>query len=369
MNTFGFYTPSVVLSSDLPDVIIFTSHEAVDFCMSSNGYVLLQGRYYAIDGKAIVTDITSIIEHFLAGNTDNNLCDIRLEAYVGGDETDYIETTFRVLYCDKATGLSDPLLWLRENFLTLTRSRRLAPSSFINLSWYTTEREGISFRVFCTFFDDKGQRGTYSYVHSGNGLIAHINGLMTECVMLSDVRQRVMTSLKLESVTLQSVTVRCGNRSASYFIDPALAAVVPFYYLNCFGVPEHIALPRTTTEKTKSDRSIAYVGNTSQFYDISHSKEYEVETGGLSRDECLQVEQMLTSPSVRLPWGPDVSIYEVDFDALPTVLISDYTSEISDSDEKLNTVKFTWRFTDNRPKVNPPYSPGIFNNKFNPVFT
>lgn len=59
----------------------------------------------------------------------------------------------------------------------------------------------------------------------------------------------------------------------------------------------------------------------------------------------------------------------MDFDALPTVLISDYTSEISDSDEKLNTVKFTWRFTDNLPKVNPPYSPGIFNDKFNPTFS
>ena len=369
MNTFGFYTPSVVLSSDLPDVIIFTSHEAVDFCMSSNGYVLLQGRYYAIDGKAIVTDITSIIEHFLAGNTDNNLCDIRLEAYVGGDETDYIETTFRVLYCDKATGLSDPLLWLRENFLTLTRSRRLAPSSFINLSWYTTEREGISFRVFCTFLDDKGQRGTYSYVHSGNGLIAHINGLMTECVMLSDVRQRVMTSLKLESVTLQSVTVRCGNRSASYFIDPALAAVVPFYYLNCFGVPEHISMPCTTTEKLKTDRSVALLGKTSQFYDITHSKEYEVESGPLTADECLQVEQMLTSPSVRIPIPPNVEIFETDFDAMQPILITDFTCEFSDTDEKLNKVKFTWRHSANRPLMEAPQTPGIFNDKFNPTYS
>lgn len=369
MNSFGFYTPSVVLSSDLPDVSIYTTHDAVDFRMTANGIVLLQGRYYALGGKIVVSDITSIIEHFLAGNTDSNLCDIRIEAYVGEDEVDYIDRTFTVLYCDKTTGLVDPLQWLQENFLTLTRSRRLAPDSFINLSWYTTEREGISFRVFCTFLDDKGQRGTYSYVHSGNGLIAHFNGLMTEYVMLRDVCKRIMTARKIDAVTLQSVTIRCGNRSATFFVDPGLANLVPFYYLNCFGVPEHISLPRTTTTKVKTDRSVALLGKYSQFYDITHSKEHEVESGGLSQDECLQVEQMITSPSVKIPTGPDTAVYETDFDAMLQVLITDYTCEFSNSDEKLNTVKFTWRLSNNRPNIDPPFTPGIFDDHFNPIFT
>lgn len=358
-----------MFASDLPDVGIFTDHEFIDFRLSCSGATLLEGRYYAENDSVVVSDIASLVVHFLSAISEVNVSELHIEAYVGEEKADYTELTCNVLYCDRATGLMIPDQWLQENFLSLTRSRRVAPDDFINLSWYTTEREGIALMVYCTFINDKGRRDTYQYVHSGNGMIAHINGIMTEVILLRDVVERVKTKKKISSLTLQCVTVRCGERSATFFVDPALSRIVPFYYLNCFGVPEHIALPRTTTEKTKSDRSIAYVGNTSQFYDISHSKEYEVETGGLSRDECLQVEQMLTSPSVRLPWGPNVSIYEVDFDALPTVLISDYTSEISDSDEKLNTVKFTWRFTDNRPKVNPPYSPGIFNNKFNPVFT
>lgn len=358
-----------MFASDLPDVGIFTDHDFVDFRLTCSGATLLEGRYYADNGSVVVSDIASLVVQCLSVISELNVAELHIEAYVGEEEADYTDLTCNVLYCDRATGLMIPDQWLQENFLSLTRSRRIAPDDFINLSWYTTEREGIAFMVYCTFINDKGRRDTYQYVHSGNGMIAHINGIMTEVILLRDVVERIKTKKKISSLTLQCVTVRCGERSATFFVDPALSRIVPFYYLNCFGVPEHIALPRTTTEKTKSDRSIAYVGNTSQFYDISHSKEYEVETGGLSRDECLQVEQMLTSPSVCLPWGPDVSIYEVDFDALPTILISDYTSEISDSDEKLNTVKFTWRFSDNRPKVNPPYSPGIFNNKFNPVFT
>ncbi len=78
---------------------------------------------------------------------------------------------------------------------------------------------------------------------------------------------------------------------------------------------------------------------------------------------------MLTSTSVRIPNGPDVALYDTDFDALIPIIITDFTSELSDTDEKLNSVKFTWRFAQNRPKVAVPESPGIFKEKYNPTFS
>ena len=302
----------------------------------------------------------------MSGNTEMNFVDVHLEAS-SGDET--AELDFPVLYCDKLTRLYDPSDWLRENFLTLSHTRRLSPDGYINVSWYAANREGVMFRVYATFINDKGKRDTYWYAHSGNGQIAHSNGVLTEYVMLSDVRSRIINSKKIESLILQSVTVRCGNRSATFFIDPALETNTPIFYLNCFGITEHIALPRTTTVKVKTDRSLASVGKTSQFYDISTSKEYEVESGPLTSDECIQIEQMLTSPSVRIPFGQDCSKYDTDFDALRPILITDYTCEFSDTDEKLNKVKFTWRFADNTPSVDMPTTPGIFNEKFNPTFS
>lgn len=366
MIRFGFYIPPVVLSSDLPDINIFTDHEFADFRLLAGGATLLEGRYYALNGSTVVSDISSIVEHFLAGNTDNNLFEFDIEATAGGETA---TAKMNVLYCDKATGLFLPDVWLKENFLTLSPFRRLAPESYINLSWYTTEKEGIMFRVYATFLNDKGQRDTYFYAHSGNGQIAHINGIMSELVYLSDIRKKIISAKKIESLTLQSVTVRCGERSATFFIDPALAGIVPFFYLNCFGVVEQLSLQRTTTEKVKADRSIATLGRSSQFYDVTTSKEYEVVSAALTSDECLQVEQMLTSPSVRIPYGPNTSLYDNDFDARIPILITDFTSELSDTDEKLNSVKFTWRFAENRPKIAAPQSPGIFNEKFNPTFS
>ncbi|MDE7033312.1 MAG: hypothetical protein K2O79_08925, partial [Muribaculaceae bacterium] len=66
---------------------------------------------------------------------------------------------------------------------------------------------------------------------------------------------------------------------------------------------------------------------------------------------------------------PDVALYDTDFDALIPIIITDFTSELSDTDEKLNSVKFTWRFAENHPKVAVPESTGIFNEKYNPTFS
>lgn len=128
-------------------------------------------------------------------------------------------------------------------------------------------------------------------------------------------------------------------------------------------------MPRTTIEKVKSDCSVALLGKTSKFYDITHSKEYEVEIGPLIADEFLQVEQMLTSPSVKVPFGSDMAVYENDFDAMLPILITDLTCEFSDTDEKLNKVKFTWRQSANRPLMDAPRTASIFNDKFNKTYS
>lgn len=42
---------------------------------------------------------------------------------------------------------------------------------------------------------------------------------------------------------------------------------------------------------------------------------------------------MFTSPTVRIPYGIYSTLYENDFDALATILITDFISELSDIDE------------------------------------
>lgn len=366
MIRIGYYTPGLTFSADLPDIQVFSDHGFADVVLSQGGITLLSGRYYATNNSIIVRDIASLVEQALSADTELTVGEFTIEATAEGEEAEPV--SFTAIYCNRSTGLFDPADWLKDNFLTTVRTRRIAPDGRFNLSWYTTEREGIVLFVLVTFLDDNGNRRTYRWLHSGNGQIAHINGILSVYLSLDDIRAAISEKCKVSKPTLLSFTVQRGDRMATFFVDPALKGVPVFYFANCFHLVEQLPVMAVTTAKIKADRSIASLGNASQFYDTTVSKEYEVQTAPLTSEECELMEQMLTSDEVRIPYGEGAE-YETDFYAMMPVLITDFTSEISDGDEKLNTVKFTWRFAENRPKVSVPQSPGIFNDKFNPIFS
>ena len=366
MIRIGYYTPGLVLSSDLPDIDIFTDRDFVDVCILQSGSALLSDRYYANAGKASVCDISPLVEQALSGDTESNIGEFTIEATADGEEADPVK--FTAMFCNRATGLFDPAEWLTQNFLTTVRSRRIAPDGWLSLSWYTTAKEGIVLYVLMTYLDDSGNRQVYRWLHSGNGLIAHEDGIRSVCISLRELRDALKEKCKVSDPTLLSFTVQRGERMATYFVDPALADAPVFHFANCFHILEQLPLPGATTSKIKADRSVATLGKTSRFYDVTVSKEYEMQTAGLTSDECELIEQMFVSDDARIPYGEAMK-YETDFYAMQPVLITDFTSEISDGNDKLNSVKFTWRFADNRPQVSVPDSPGIFNDKFNPIFS
>ena len=159
----------------------------------------------------------------------------------------------------------------------------------------------------------------------------------------------------------------CRNCKASVFVDPVLSFVDTFYFRNCFNVWNWAALPCVTTANSDIDRSIAVVNGTSQFYDQSVEKTYEVEAGPLTSDEAEWIDQLLTLYDVfRIePDGTNPS----DPYILAPILITDSTCEVHNSDDKLNSVKFTWRYADNHPCVRLSASPGIFTSPYNIVFS
>ena len=115
-----------------------------------------------------------------------------------------------------------------------------------------------------------------------------------------------------------------------------------------------------TTTTTKVNRSTAVVGGRHLFYDQSVDKTYEVESAPLTSDEAYWVEQLLMSHSVRLN---DSSLLDV--------IITDSTCEMSDNDEQLNKVKFTWQFAMKTPHLMKSFredTNGIFTEPYNQTF-
>ena len=365
MLNISLYTPDIMLSSNLDSITIMTDADFVDVVFRADGYPLLSGRYYPLNRQVTVSNLGELVESQLAGNTDTNWAECTIEATAGSEEA---EKTFRVMYCSRSVDVFDFSSWLQQNFLTAASFHRVKPTDMLRLVWYTTEKEGISCMVYATFLDPNGKRDVYQYVHSGNGLIAHVNDIMQQYIYIRDVIDRIKSAKKLDAITLQSVTVRVKDRSVTYFVDPSLDSARKFYFVNCFNIVEQLPLVCTTTDKISSDRSVAVIGRGAQFYDVTNSKEYETETGPLTSDECRLIEQMLQSPKVKIQWGFESEVEE-DFDAMFEILITDFTCELSDSNTELNKVKFTWQFAETTPKLDIPISPGIFNDKFNPVYS
>ena len=89
--------------------------------------------------------------------------------------------------------------------------------------------------------------------------------------------------------------------------------------------------------KTEIDRSEAVCGEYTQYYDEKVKTKYEVETAPLSIDEAKWLNQMLTSNLVK--HGMEDGTFE-------DILISDITSEVSNSDKDLIRLKFSWKYAD-----------------------
>lgn len=111
--------------------------------------------------------------------------------------------------------------------------------------------------------------------------------------------------------------------------------------------------------------SLAILGNESKLYDFSVNKTYEVETGPLNSDEAAWIDQLCSSHDI-IRIKTDTTIGEKLF--VPAI-ITESTCEISNTDEKLQSVKFTWRYTDKRPHISMSASPGIFTEQYTYPFS
>lgn len=154
-----------------------------------------------------------------------------------------------------------------------------------------------------------------------------------------------------------------GTQKMFYVVDAP--AYLSFVFCNIFNVEETIDIVGTVTTKTEVDADTAVVGGRLKQYNREPKRVYEVQTAPVPAAEIPLFEQFLSSHSVVMTLeGND---YEV--------TIEDFTSEPSSSDESLTTFKFTWRFSDRRPRifdtsVNGILHPdrGIFEKPFTPEY-
>lgn len=145
------------------------------------------------------------------------------------------------------------------------------------------------------------------------------------------------------------------------YIVPA-PAYLTFSFHNVFNVEEFIDVVGVMTTKTNVSRDVAVCNGISKQYDRTIERTYQVQTEALTPDEVKIFEQFIASHHIALWLGND------DFN----VIITDHTCEHSSADDSLSTIKFTWRFDDNRPHDFDSLMDGVMPNRrqiFNDTFS
>lgn len=159
-------------------------------------------------------------------------------------------------------------------------------------------------------------------------------------------------------------TIYHGTAEKTFYIaeDPYY---LTFRFRNLFNAPEYLDLPCKLKRKTAVDSNETLCGRRYIQYDRVINKTYEVETGPLTSDQALCVEQLVSSYKVSLIGASgDVEI-----------IITDHGCECDNDNDSLTTMHFTFRTVDARPNFLddeldvPPISLRIFSNEFSAEFS
>lgn len=367
MNPVILDKPSdVILSSSLPDIKVSCEAEYVDVALLRDSrHEVIAERYYPADGLVTLLCYSQIIEDDLLAR-GLSVGDYKLTVTAPGTEALVDVCWFTAIYCTRRLHGGSTADFLAGNFLLSSSVRRIAPGADIDLPLFACDGEpdvrtlyykasvkgsgvALSGELSDSDFGTFQDTAFYSYHYS-----------------FDDIAKRIATqsSLRPGEIVLHSLTVHVGARSCTFFIDHSLDPCSGcFFFRNDFNVLESIYLPMTSVRKVKTDLSIASVNESSVPYDRSTSVTVQVEAGPLSFSEREAVQSFLSSHQVYAPISADDGSMEL----LPSI-ISEYTCDISDDSEKLNTVKFKWQLADDRPPLIRYGSGKIFSVQFNQVF-
>lgn len=348
---------SIYLTSQLPEEISFeTEADSLKMTIYMNNYKVFSSDYYPYYGEVIVRDIRSLVEAFLE---ERRLClgtmkivateivqsqpDITYDddgniVYDYDDQSDEPDTetidNIKVVYSRfKSTDESSD--FLDSCFLTNRKSALIPKSGQLKLSNYT-RANAKSYNTAYIYYSRNVSPGVISTYHNNmNSVQSTTEKIVSVTLTHRSFKQIVDQALGI-SCKVHGVEYQIGDREFNIFFTEEEPTDV-FSFFNAFNIEERAYLFGATTIKTEIDRSEAVCGYNTQYYDEKVKTKYEVETAPLTIDEAKWLNQMLTSNLVK--HGMEDGTFE-------DILISDITSEVSNSDKDLIRLKFSWKYAD-----------------------
>lgn len=332
-NITNISSSSIYLTSYLPEnIYVGTTEKSIEFMVYVDGDKVFSSVYYPYNQVVCVRDIRSIVEAAML-DQQLSIAELTLEAKQSDGTSSCVDDVHVICSSFKTTQGTEA--FLRSHFLTTRKSALVPKDGFVDLYNYTKAYEqGNNFsKIYYTLPYTPGEVFTYDYQSSS---------VQSE---KSQVMFKKLTRAFFENLLWDTIEVRCTVIAAEYHVGSRQFNIFftdeepsdEFSFLNAFNVPERLYLFGATTTKTQVSRSEAVCGRKAKFYDESVSVIHEVETAPMPYDEAMWLSQMLTSKRVSRIISEETSV---------TVLISDITSEVTDSAKELIKLKFYWKYAE-----------------------
>ena len=348
---------SIYLTSQLPEEISFeTDADSLKVTIYVNNYKVFSSDYYPYYEEVTIRDIRSLVEAFME---ERKLClgTMKIEAaetvqtkpditydddgnihynYDNQSEETITETVDNIkLVYSRFKTTDESSDFLNSYFLTNRKSAMIPKFGQLNLSNYT-RANASGFNKALIYYSRNANPGVVStYRNNMSSVQSTTEKIVTATLTYRSFKQIVDQALGI-SCKVHGVEYQIGDREFNiFFTDEEPTDVFSFY--NAFNIEERAYLFGATTIKTEIDRSEAVCGEYTHFYDEKVKTKYEVETAPLTIDEAKWLNQMLTSNLVK---------HAMDDGSFEEVLISNITSEVTNSDKDMIRLKFSWKYAD-----------------------
>ena len=348
---------SIHLSSTLPEEIsITTDQECLEVSVYVNSSKVFSSVYYPYNQEIIVRDIRSIVETSMS-EAKRIIATLKIEAKgtdtvmedVTYDEDGNIHVSFgsdtsspavvssddiTVIFCRYKTILSSET-FLSDHFLTTQKSAVIPRNGSMKLSYFSSQRENnsISARIYYSLLTNPNQiLSIDSFLRTTPSENDSISTVILSHAYLKSLVERVTNSTN----KIYGVEYHVGARQFNLFFTDEQPSDT-FNFLNVFNHLDTAYIFAATTTKTEIDHSEAVCGRHTQYYDESVKVKHEVETSPLTPQEASWLSEMLLSKYVTR---------QIDSFTSAQVLISDISSEVSNSDKELIRLKFSWKYAD-----------------------
>jgi len=351
---------SIYLTAHLPEeVFIETDATRLEVNIFVDDVKVFKSVYYPFDKMVSVRDIRSIIEASMC-ERQLVMATLKMEIYepkssvntptsVTIDENGNYVVTYgsdgsaspnasldnvKMVYCRFKSDISSEG-YLGCRFLTTRKSALMPRNGHLSLSNYTKAYVQGSNNALIYYSHPQVPEQIFSY-NANLGKMQSATEKIVTAELSYDYFKSMVDQARGTNCKVHGVEYRIGVRQFNIFFTDEKATET-FMFLNAFNMEETAYLYNTTSIKTEVDRSEAVCGHRTQFYDETIKVKHEVETAPLTFNEAKWLNQMLTSKLVKRPISDDVSAQ---------VLISDISSEVTDSDKELIRIKFSWKYVD-----------------------